>query len=91
MSYRDFTLGEVKKLFNLTTDEGPGIFDIYQEQPPSHLLVETLAENVSLALAINTEKARSEMISTEAEIFSYVLSPLSLWERGKIPPNFCFS
>jgi len=25
----------------------------------------------------------SEVISTEAEIFSYFLSPLSLWERGR--------
>jgi len=34
-------------------------------------------------------------LSTEAEIFSYVLSPLSLWGRGrgwgKIPQNFCLS
>jgi len=34
-----------------------------------------------------------QVVNTEAEIFSYVLSLLSLWGRrwGKIPPNFCFS
>ncbi len=38
------------------------------------------ARTLALTLPVITP---SEEISTEAEIFSYFLSPLSLWERGR--------
>jgi hypothetical protein len=62
MSYSDFTLPEVKKRFNLSTEENSDLFAAVEEVPVSPLLTEFLAENVPLALAIHTEKARSELI-----------------------------
>jgi hypothetical protein len=62
MSYSNFTLPEVKKCFNLVTDEASDLFAGVEEAPVSKLLTELLAENVPLALAIHTEKARSELM-----------------------------
>ena len=62
MSYSDFTLPELKKRFQLTTDEATDLFADVEEVSVSTLLAELLAENVPLALAIHTEKARSELI-----------------------------
>jgi hypothetical protein len=62
MSYSDFSIDSVKAIFSLRLIEDR---DLYATVPPveiSALLRDTLAENVSLALAISTEKARSEMI-----------------------------
>jgi hypothetical protein len=64
VSYSDFTIDAVKQRFGLRLEEGR---DLYASVPPvqiSPLLRETLAENVPLALAISTEKARSELIIT---------------------------
>lgn len=62
MSYSQFTLANVKKVFNLTTSEETDIFAQCGEIKCSDFLKETLQYNVPLALASNTEKARSEMI-----------------------------
>src|SRR5438067_1600734 len=62
MSYSDFTLPELKKRFQLATNEATDLFADVEELPASTLLAELLAENVPLALAIHTEKARSELI-----------------------------
>ncbi len=62
MSYRDFTLGAVAKQFQLTIDETTDLFATIQEIPVSDSLRAILDENVPLALAISTEKARSELI-----------------------------
>ncbi|MBC6419031.1 MAG: hypothetical protein GDA44_09710 [Prochloron sp. SP5CPC1] len=62
MAYSDFTLKAVKEKFQLTINESPNIFNAIAQQQPSKLLVDTLEFNVPLALAINTEKSRSEMI-----------------------------
>lgn len=62
MQYSQFTLANVKKAFNLTTSEDVDIFAQYGEIKCSDFLKETLKYNVPLALASNTEKARSEMI-----------------------------
>jgi hypothetical protein len=62
MVYRDFTLSKVKKAFNLQIDEQLDLFASIQAIPISDYLAFTLKENVPLAIAINTEKARSEMI-----------------------------
>src|SRR5262249_28462306 len=61
VSYSDYTIDAVKQRFGLRLEEGR---DLYASVPPvqiSPLLRETLAENVPLALAISTEKARSEL------------------------------
>jgi hypothetical protein len=62
MSYSQFSLSEVQELFNLSITEGVGIFAGLPSTPISDYLQETLNYNISLALAINSEKARSELI-----------------------------
>ncbi|HBE17799.1 MAG TPA: hypothetical protein DEA78_21210 [Cyanobacteria bacterium UBA11159] len=62
MSYSDFTLDELKTQFNLTLQERVELFQSIAPISPSALLTETLAENLQLALEIDTEKARSELI-----------------------------
>ncbi len=64
MAYSDFTLTKVKKMFNLHIDEQPDLFANLEAVEPSNSLATTLSETIELALAINTEKARSEMIIT---------------------------
>jgi hypothetical protein len=62
MSYRDFSLKKVQDLFQIKIAEKPGIFGEIHSHPISDYLSETLRENVPLAVSINTEKARSELI-----------------------------
>ena len=62
MSYSDFSLSSVKKAFQLNLIEKADLFADCAELQPSLLLRETLKENLSLALASNTEKSRSEML-----------------------------
>jgi hypothetical protein len=62
MSYSEFSLPEVKKRFHVTSEETSDLFAKVEEVPVSPLLTEMLAENIPLALAIHTEKARSELI-----------------------------
>lgn len=65
MAYSDFTnLSAVQKKFGLTVDETQTLFADIAEVAISDHLQTTLTENVPLALAIATEKARSEMIIT---------------------------
>jgi hypothetical protein len=62
MAYSDFTLKRVKTEFNLEIIESRSIFSHIQGVEISDYLKETLKRNIPLALAINTEKARSELI-----------------------------
>ena len=63
MAYSDFTtIAKVRESFNLTVEEPLDLFADIPELPPSSYLQTTLNENVSLATAINTEKARAELI-----------------------------
>ncbi len=64
MAYSDFTLQKLKKEFGLQIDEQPDLFASVVPIASSDLLNTTLQETVQLAIAINTEKARSEMIIT---------------------------
>jgi hypothetical protein len=64
MAYSDFTLNEIKEKFQLVTEEETNIFSDVGEVEISNFLSEILKENIPLALAIHTEKARSEMIVT---------------------------
>jgi hypothetical protein len=64
MSYSEFKLSELRQKFQLQIREMIGIFGEIETVHPSQLLQETLAENIPLALGIDTEKARSEMIVT---------------------------
>ncbi len=63
MSYSDFkTLNDIKNQFNITVSSSGSLFSAVNEITPSPQLTETLKEHVDLALNINTEKARSELI-----------------------------
>jgi hypothetical protein len=64
MAYSDFiTIAKVRESFNLTVEEALNLFADILEVLPSSYLQTTLNENVSLATAINTEKAR--MVPTQ--------------------------
>jgi hypothetical protein len=63
MAYSDFkTIDSVKRKLKLKVRRDKDLFAEVEVVEPSHLLKETLKENVPLALAIHSEKARSEMI-----------------------------
>jgi hypothetical protein len=62
MSYSDFNLEKIQKKFNLSIRENQELFIEVNPIEPSPLLTEFLKKNAQLALKINTEKARSEMI-----------------------------
>ena len=62
MAYSEFDLKKVRNNFGLQIDEQPGLFAAVSPVQPSVTLAQTLAETAHLAMAINTEKARSEML-----------------------------
>jgi hypothetical protein len=62
MAYSNFKLDELVKIFDLTIRETSELFDPIPEIECSEYLMTTLQETIDLAVAINTEKARSEMI-----------------------------
>lgn len=62
MAYSDFTLAKVRETFNLTLEENRDLFADIPAIPPSDRLKVTLEENIPLAIAINSEKARSEFL-----------------------------
>lgn len=62
MAYGDFTLRDLQQRFGLILDEAADLFPSTPAVPVSDWLRETLQETLPLALAINTEKVRSELI-----------------------------
>ncbi len=62
MAYSDFTLAKIVKIFGLTVSEKLDFFAGVPDFNSSNYLQDTLQYNLPLALAINTEKSRSEMI-----------------------------
>jgi hypothetical protein len=62
MPYSQFDIEKVRVDFNITILEKVGIFTEVAEISYSNYLAETLRFNTSIALAINSEKSRSEMI-----------------------------
>lgn len=62
MAYSDFKLSNVSKIFELTITESSQLLADVPEIEASELLTTILKENIDLAVSINTEKARSEMI-----------------------------
>ena len=62
MSYSEFKLETLVKDFNLTLREVSDLFTDAPEVKASDYLTLTLHQNLNLAVAMNTEKARSEMI-----------------------------
>jgi hypothetical protein len=62
MAYSDFTLAELKSNFQLTIDETTDLFANTPEAELPAVLVNTLARYLPLAVNVNTEKARSELV-----------------------------
>jgi hypothetical protein len=62
MSYSQFTLPKVVHDFGLTLVEGDSFLYPSQVVFPSPYLAEFVTKNLQLAIALNTEKARSELI-----------------------------
>ncbi len=62
MSDGEFTLSQLESEFSLILQERVEIFKDIKPVTPSQLLREILEENIPLALDIDTEKARSELI-----------------------------
>ncbi len=62
MPYSDFSLRKVKQDFNLTIVEKNTFLNNIQPQQPSFFLADFINKYLPLALALNTEKARSEML-----------------------------
>ncbi len=62
MPYGEFTIEEVKARFQLRIAEGEECFAGVAPVTVRNLLTQELAENIPLAVAISTEKARSELI-----------------------------
>ncbi|WP_329608413.1 hypothetical protein [Nostoc sp. CMAA1605] len=62
MSYSAFTFNKVKKDFNLTVIENQDLFLNTPTVAPTDYLNIILAEHLPLVTAINTEKARSELV-----------------------------
>ena len=65
MAYSDFTLSRVKQDFKITVKEVPLTFAACEKVEPSQLLKDLLAEYIPLAIAISTEKARSELLISQ--------------------------
>ncbi|MCF2150149.1 hypothetical protein IQ276_027695 [Desmonostoc muscorum LEGE 12446] len=62
MAYDEFTLGKVKSAFGIATREGDRFLPEIEPISPSSNLQESLKENLPLAVATGSEKARSELI-----------------------------
>ncbi|MBA3924466.1 MAG: hypothetical protein H0X31_23290 [Nostocaceae cyanobacterium] len=62
MAYSDFTIRKVKQSFNLTLVEGGSFFPPIEPVAANPYLVEFLQESLPLAIAMGSEKARSELI-----------------------------
>lgn len=66
MAYSDFTLRKVKQSFGLTAVEGGRFLPEVEPIAPSPILAGLLADTVPWAIAVGTEKAKSELIIAPA-------------------------
>jgi hypothetical protein len=92
MAYKDFTtLTKVREAFGLTIEESINLFTDTPEVLPSSHLQLTLNENVFLATAINTEKARAELIIAPVllEVISCPVNHLRLSPNLSPPMKAC--
>ena len=64
MAYSDFNLPKVRESFGLTIVEPADLFMAVESLSPTPGLTQAIQENLPLATASNTEKARSELLIT---------------------------
>jgi hypothetical protein len=62
MEYSDFSVGKVKQAFGIQTIEGKSFFPTITPVEPSTTLVAVLDETLPLAVALPSEKAKSELL-----------------------------
>lgn len=62
MSYEEFTLEQINADFGLAIEEGVELFIDIEEVQLDEFILKYLHNNIPLAVAIGTEKAKSEMI-----------------------------
>jgi hypothetical protein len=62
VAYSDFTVRKVKQTFGITTIEGGSFFPEIEPIVPGAMLVEFLEETLPLAVALQSEKAKSELL-----------------------------
>ena len=65
MAYRSFTLSQVSRTFQLETVWQPALFADIAPVEPSEELTAVLKRNLPFALAMGTEKAKSELIVSQ--------------------------
>ncbi len=85
MDFGDFKLSQLVKEFDLILQEAPNCFAAVAPATPSVALVTLLAEQMDLAVAINTEKARSELIIAPVllEVRRQCLATVSLFSGSE--------
>jgi hypothetical protein len=81
MAYSNFTLETVRETFQLEMVQSTGLFSKTERVEPSAELTKALGKKVPLAVAIGTEKAKSEMIVTDilVELREYFKQRISLF------------
>ena len=89
MAFGDFTLKDVKTKFGLRTVEGIDVFASVPDAQPSNRLREHLAQFTSLALAVNTEKIKSELLVAPvlAEVWANMRGRVSLFSGTEFPAD----
>ncbi len=65
MSYDDFTLDKISKIFSVKIEEKTEIFSHKIDLQIDPFFLKYLQNNIPLAQAIGTEKAKSEMIAAD--------------------------
>lgn len=81
MAYGDFTVGKVKQAFGIQTIEGKPFFPTIASVAPSSTLLEVLEETLPLAVALPSEKAKSELLISPilVEVRKYLKHEVSLF------------
>jgi hypothetical protein len=87
MAYSDFSLADLKARFLVAVSEDANLFEQISPVDLSAVLAGLLADNVPLALAIDTEKARSEFIIAPilAECRKVLQGKISLFSGVEFP------
>ncbi|KYC40426.1 hypothetical protein WA1_26820 [Scytonema hofmannii PCC 7110] len=89
MAYSDFTVGKVKQAFGIQTIEGVTFFPEISPVAPTSTLLEVLSENLPLAVALPSEKAKSELLISPilVEVRKYLKRQISLFSGQEFTVN----
>lgn len=85
MSYGQFKLADIQKVFGLTIDEKSNLFSGVKEADVQPLFEELLFYNLNLANAMDTEKARSELVIAPilVELRKYMKETISFFSGAE--------